>query len=261
MISGPTTPPENTVDQDEVAQFSAMADAWWDQNGPFRPLHKFNPVRLRFIRDRICAHFDRNPTAAQPLEGLALLDIGCGGGLLSEPVCRLGARVTGADASAQNIGCAKTHAARQKLDIDYRNTTTELLITEQARFDVILNMEVIEHVANADAFIAQCATLLAPGGLMILATLNRTAKAYALAVFGAEYVLRWLPKGTHDWNKFLSPQELTGMLAKAGLTLSGQTGVSYNPLLDRWRLSRDLDVNYMLTATKPKQAPTRPSGP
>ena len=252
MSSDTTTSAENTVDQDEVAQFSAMADRWWDQNGPFRPLHKFNPVRLRFIRDEICAHFDRDTNAAQPFDGLALLDIGGGGGLLSEPACRLGARVTGADASAENIGCATTHAARQDLDINYRNVTTETLITEPARFDVILNMEVIEHVANPDAFIAQCATLLAPGGLMILATLNRTAKAYALAVFGAEYILRWLPRGTHDWNKFLSPQELTAMLEKAGLARGGQTGVSYNPLLDRWRLSRDLDVNYMLTAIKPK---------
>lgn len=248
MISGPKTAPENTVDPEEVARFSAMADEWWDQNGPFRPLHKFNPVRLGFIRDQICTHFQRDAASARPFEGLRLLDIGCGGGLLSEPVCRLGARVSGADASAENIGCAKTHAARQNLDIDYRNITTETLLTEPARFDVILNMEVVEHVANPDAFITQCASLLAPDGLMILATLNRTAKAYALAVLGAEYILRWLPRGTHDWNKFLRPQELTAMVEKAGLSVSGLTGVSYNPLLDRWRLSDDLDVNYMLSA-------------
>ncbi len=248
MISGPRTAPENTVDPEEVARFSAMADEWWDHNGPFRPLHKFNPVRLSFIRDQICAHFQRNAATARPFEGLRLLDIGCGGGLLSEPVCRLGAQVTGADASAENIGCAKAHAARQNLDIDYRNVTTDALITEPARFEVILNMEVVEHVANPDAFIMQCASLLAPGGLMILATLNRTAKAYALAVFGAEYILRWLPRGTHDWNRFLRPQELTAMVEKAGLSLGDLTGVSYNPLLDRWRLSDDLAVNYMLSA-------------
>lgn len=240
----------SSIDPAEVARFSAQAAHWWDPNGPFRPLHRFNPARLAYIRDQLCTYFGRDARARAPLAGLRLLDIGCGGGLVCEPMARLGARVTGADASAANIGAARAHAAQQGLEIDYRQASAEALAAAGEQFDVVLNLEVIEHVADRGVFLAACAALLKPGGIMVLATLNRTLKAYALAVLGAEYVLGWLPRGTHDWNKFITPEELTVLLAAQALNVTGRTGVTYQILTGQWALSPDMDVNYMLCAEK-----------
>jgi 2-polyprenyl-6-hydroxyphenyl methylase/3-demethylubiquinone-9 3-methyltransferase len=242
-------PGPNTVDPAEVARFSAMAAEWWDPQGKFRPLHKFNPVRLGYIKEKVTARFERDPKSLRPFEGLRFLDIGCGGGLLSEPMCRLGADMVSADASAENIKTASVHAAEQGLTIDYRATTAEALAEAGEQFDVILNMEVIEHVADRDAFLACCAAMLKPGGLIFVATLNRSPKAFGLAIVGAEYILGWLPRGTHDWSKFITPAEMKAALTASGLTLTEETGVSYNPLRDRWALSRDMGVNYMMLAT------------
>jgi 2-polyprenyl-6-hydroxyphenyl methylase / 3-demethylubiquinone-9 3-methyltransferase len=243
-------PAATTIDADEVARFSALAAEWWDEKGKFRPLHRFNPVRLAYIRDAALKRFGRDAKARRPFEGLSLLDIGCGGGLLSEPMARLGFQVTGADASAQNIGTAATHAAEQGLAIDYRATSAEALAESGARFDVILNMEVVEHVADVPLFMKSCAAMVKPGGMMIVATLNRTFKAWALAVVGAEYVLGWLPRGTHDWAKFVTPGELRTALVAGGLEVAELKGVVYNPLADAWRPSSDTDVNYMVLAVK-----------
>ena len=243
----------SSIDPDEVARFSAMAAEWWDPAGKFRPLHKFNPVRLGYIRERAVAHFGLDPASIRPFEGLRFLDIGCGGGLLSEPMARLGAQMVSADASEKNIATASVHAAEQGLDIDYRCTTAEALAAAGERFDVILNMEVIEHVADPMRFLADCATMLTPGGLMFVATLNRTLKAHAFAIVGAEYVLGWLPRGTHDWKKFITTNEMEAGIAQAGLHLKELTGVSYNPLADTWSLGRDTDVNYMALAERPAQ--------
>ena len=241
----------SSIDPKEVEQFSRIAAEWWDPKGKFAPLHKFNPVRLSFIRDQVQARFGRDPKAIRPFEGLRLLDIGCGGGLLCEPMTRLGFQVTGVDASERNIGTASAHAAEQGLAIDYRATTAEdLLAAGERPFDVILNMEVIEHVADPGAYLRDCARLLAPGGLMIVATLNRTLKALALAKIGAEYVLRWVPAGTHDWNKFLKPEELRGFLDGEPVAVQGPFGVAFNPLTDRWVRSSDCDINYMVTVTR-----------
>ena len=241
----------SSIDPKEVEQFSRIAAEWWDPKGKFAPLHKFNPVRLSFIRDQVQARFGRDPKAIRPFEGLRLLDIGCGGGLLCEPMTRLGFQVTGVDASERNIGTASAHAAEQGLSIDYRATTAEdLLAAGERPFDVILNMEVIEHVADPGAYLRDCARLLAPGGLMIVATLNRTLKALALAKIGAEYVLRWVPAGTHDWNKFLKPEELRGFLVGEPVAVHGPYGVAFNPLTDRWVRSADCDINYMVTVTR-----------
>lgn len=241
----------SSIDPEEVERFSRIAAEWWDPKGKFAPLHKFNPTRLTFIRDKALARFGRDPLARRPFEGLRLLDIGCGGGLLSEPMCRLGFQVTGVDASERNIGTASTHAAEQGLLIDYRCATAEQLLAEQTQpFDVILNMEVIEHVADPGAYLRSCAQLLAPGGIMIVATLNRTLKALALAKVGAEYVLRWLPAGTHDWRKFLKPAELRDFLASAPVQVDGPYGVVFNPLTGRWSQARDSEVNYMMTVTR-----------
>lgn len=243
--------PATTIDPDEVAKFSAMAAEWWDPTGKFAPLHKFNPVRLSFIRDTLTSHFGREGSTRTPLQGLRVLDIGCGGGLLSEPVTRMGATVTAVDASEANIKTASIHAAEQGLDIDYRHGTVEELAKGTERFDVILNMEVVEHVADVKLFMDACASLLKPGGLMLVATLNRTAKAFALAVVGAEYILGWLPKGTHDAAKFVRPSELRDALSPHGLEIEPPIGVSYNPLTDEWKLSTDTAVNYMLVAKRP----------
>jgi 2-polyprenyl-6-hydroxyphenyl methylase / 3-demethylubiquinone-9 3-methyltransferase len=235
-----------SIDPAEVAKFSAMAAEWWSPTGKFAPLHKFNPVRLGFIRDTAGAHFRR--TGLAPFEGLSLLDIGCGGGLLSEPMARLGFAVTGADASEKNVKTAAAHAAEGGLAIDYRVATAESLAG--AGFDVVLNMEVIEHVADLPGYLRACAGLVKPGGLMFVATLNRTLKSLMLAKIGAEYVLRWLPPGTHDWNRFVEPERLTKMLTEAGMTVKTLQGVSFDPLNWAWKLSGDVDVNYMVVAGK-----------
>lgn len=241
---------KSSIDPAEVERFSRIAAEWWDPKGKFAPLHKFNPVRLSFIRERALERFGRDANARAPFEGLRLLDIGCGGGLLSEPMSRLGFSVTGVDASARNIGTAATHASAQGLSIDYRCSTAEALLDEGAGpFDVILNMEVIEHVADPGDYLRSCARLMAPGGLMIVATLNRTLKALALAKIGAEYVLRWLPPETHDWNKFLKPEEIRGFLEGEPVAVEGPFGVSFNPLSGKWSRSSDVDINYMMTVT------------
>jgi 2-polyprenyl-6-hydroxyphenyl methylase/3-demethylubiquinone-9 3-methyltransferase len=239
-----------TIDIAEVDRFSALAAQWWNPAGKFRPLHKFNPVRLEYIKRHCCSNFCLDHRGAKPFSGLRLLDIGCGGGLLSEPMARLGASVVGADPSPTNIEVAKIHAAQSGLDIDYRATSAEELNAAGEKFDIILNMEVIEHVSDPAMFLRECSAMLRPGGLMFIATINRTMKAWALAIIAAENVLRWLPKGTHSYEKLVRPQELEGPLADAGLTVIDRTGVFYNVLADRWDLSRDMDVNYMFLARR-----------
>jgi 2-polyprenyl-6-hydroxyphenyl methylase / 3-demethylubiquinone-9 3-methyltransferase len=239
-----------TVDEAELARFAALADQWWDPRGKMAPLHKFNPQRLGYIRDMACRHFGRDPKRLDCLSGLRLLDIGCGGGLLSEPLARLGGAVVGADPAEANIAAAQLHAADSGIAVDYRATTAEALAEAGERFDVVLAMEVVEHVADVNLFVKLTAGMVKPGGLMIAATLNRTLKSFALAIVGAEYVLRWLPRGTHRWDKFVTPNELEIALELGGLRVIDETGVIYNPLADHWRLSRDMDVNYMLTAER-----------
>jgi 2-polyprenyl-6-hydroxyphenyl methylase / 3-demethylubiquinone-9 3-methyltransferase len=239
-----------TVDAGEVARFSRLADEWWDPHGKMAVLHRFNPVRLAYIRDAACARFGRDAKAPGCLGGLRILDIVCGGGILCEPLARLGAAVVGADPAAANIEAAKRHAGAADLTLDYRATTAEALADAVERFDVVLAMEVVEHVADVGLFVRRCAEMIKPGGLMIAATLNRTLKSFALAIIGAEYVLRWLPRGTHQWDRFVTPNELERALEHAGLRVSHETGVVYHPLADRWQLSSDLDVNYMVTAEK-----------
>jgi 2-polyprenyl-6-hydroxyphenyl methylase/3-demethylubiquinone-9 3-methyltransferase len=240
-----------TVDQDEIARFSRLADDWWDTRGPMAALHKFTPVRLAYIRDRAAGHFGRDPASLDSLAGLRVLDIGCGGGILSEPLARLGATMVGVDPAAKNIAVAQAHAGALGLAIDYRATTAEALAEAGERFDIVLAMEVVEHVTDVGAFIAHTAALVKPGGLLFVATLNRTAKSFALAIVGAEYILRWLPRGTHRWDKFITPDELAVAIEGGGLRVAGETGVVYNLLSDRWQLSRDTDVNYMVVAEKP----------
>lgn len=242
---------ETTINDAEIAKFTAMAEEWWDPKGKFKPLHKFNPVRLAYIRDHLVSHFGRDTSGMRPLEGLKIVDIGCGGGLLCEPLTRLGATVTGVDAAERNISIAKIHAEKSGLAIDYRVTTSEALVAAGEKFDVVLNMEVVEHVDNVPLYMKSCADLVGPGGLMFTATLNRTARAYALAILGAEYVLRWLPKGTHDWKKFLTPDEIRSLITRNGLKVIEGKGVTFNPIADEWRLSSDMAVNYMLLAERP----------
>ena len=239
-----------TINDAEVAKFTAMAEQWWDPKGKFKPLHKFNPVRLSYIRDNILSHFGRDATSIRPFGGLRILDVGCGGGLLCEPLTRLGASVTGVDAAERNIAIARIHAEQSGLDIDYRTTTSEALAAAGDRFDVVLNMEVVEHVDNVPLYMKSCADLVAPGGLMFTATLNRTARAMAFAVIGAEYVLGWLPRGTHDWNRFLTPEEIKAQLRRNDLKVTGQTGVVFHPLADQWKLSSDMGINYMVLAER-----------
>jgi 2-polyprenyl-6-hydroxyphenyl methylase / 3-demethylubiquinone-9 3-methyltransferase len=240
----------NTVDQDEVARFSRLAGQWWDPRGPMAALHKFNPVRLAYIRDRAAEHFGRDPTRLDSLSGLRVLDIGCGGGILCEPLARLDAAVVGADPSESNIAVARRHAGQSALSVDYREATAEKLADAGELFDVVLAMEVIEHVTDVGLFVDRAAAMVKPGGLLFVATLNRTAKSFALAIVGAEYILRWLPRGTHQWDKFVTPNELGIALAQSGLRIIGQTGVIYNLFADRWQLGRDMDVNYMVVAEK-----------
>ena len=240
-----------TIDAAEVEKFSRIAAEWWDPFGKFKPLHKFNPVRLGYIRDAACAHFGRDRRDKTPLAGLRLLDVGCGGGLVCEPMRRLGAEVTGVDASERNIKVASLHARETRLDIDYRTASVEALVAaDEAPFDIVLNLEAVEHVADVGLFLKSAGDLVTPGGMMIVATINRTLKAFALAKVGAEYVLGWLPRGTHDPRKFVKPDEIKAALATAGLTVIASAGVAYNPLMDIWRITDDIDVNYMLTAVK-----------
>lgn len=244
-------PARTTIDQGEVDRFSALAAEWWNPQGKFRPLHKFNPVRLSYIRDHVATHFGRDPRSAKPLDGLRVLDIGCGGGLLCEPMARMGAKVLGADASETNVEVATIHAEQSGVPVNYEAVTAEDLAARGERFDVVLNMEVVEHVSDVDLFLRSCADMVNPGGLMFVATINRTMKAMALAIVGAEYVLRWLPRGTHQYEKLVRPDEIETPLSAAGLRIIDRTGVFYNPLQDRWNLSRDMDVNYMMLAERP----------
>ena len=242
-----------TVDPAEVAKFEAMASEWWDPKGKFKPLHEMNPIRLEYIVQQICAEFGRDPNSLRPFEGLRLLDIGCGGGLLSEPMTRLGATVIGADAAAGNIPVAQLHAEQSGLDIDYRNITAEALAEAGEQFDVVLNMEVIEHVADPQAYLTACRQLLKPGGLMLCSTLNRNPKSYMAAIIGAEVIMRWLPKGTHEWHKFITPDELFALISNAGLKPVDRKGFVFNPLLWSWSISdQDLSVNYVTASIKPE---------
>ncbi|WP_166301363.1 bifunctional 2-polyprenyl-6-hydroxyphenol methylase/3-demethylubiquinol 3-O-methyltransferase UbiG [Bradyrhizobium sp. 26S5] len=237
----------NSVDPAEVAKFSKLSDEWWDPRGKMAPLHKINPLRLTYIRDAACRKFERNAKSLNCLSGLRLLDIGCGAGLLCEPFTRLGAQVIGIDPSATNISAAKLHADKGHLSIDYRCTTIEDMDVRE-RFDIVLAMEVVEHVVDVGAFIKRCAAMLKPGGLMVVSTLNRNWKSFALAIVGAEYVLRWLPRGTHEWSKFVTPAELERYLGDVNLAVTEQAGVVYNPIADKWSVSSDMDVNYMVVA-------------
>ncbi|WP_291836464.1 bifunctional 2-polyprenyl-6-hydroxyphenol methylase/3-demethylubiquinol 3-O-methyltransferase UbiG [Brevundimonas sp.] len=240
-----------SIDPADVARFSAQAAEWWDARGPFAPLHRFNPARLAFVRDRVAERFGRDAKTREAFAGLTLLDVGCGGGLIAEPMRRLGFAVTAVDASSENIGTARAHADQQGLEIAYRAATVEQLEAEGAGpFDVVLTMEVIEHVADPEAFVRACSRLVKPGGLMIVATLNRTLKALALGKVAAEYVLRWVPAGTHDWRQFIRPDELRRMLSHEPVTVTGPYGLAYDLLADRWREGQDADINYMMIATR-----------
>ena len=242
--------PGSTVDSDEADRFEALAETWWDPEGPFRPLHRFNPTRIRYLRDSIARQFDRDIRTPRPLEGLTILDVGCGGGLLSEPLARMGATVTGLDVVERNVAIARLHAEQSRLDIEYLSDPAEDLAAQGRTFDAVLAMEVVEHVADVDVFLAAIADMTKPGGMTVVATLNRTLKSLALAKIGAEYVLRWLPRGTHDWRKFLKPSEVALPLRRGGLHVDEVKGVSYVPLVDEWRLSDDPSVNYMVRASR-----------
>jgi 2-polyprenyl-6-hydroxyphenyl methylase/3-demethylubiquinone-9 3-methyltransferase len=240
-----------TLDREEVARFAKLAGDWWDANGPFRPLHRINPVRLTYIGDQLCKRFGRDPKTASSLSGLTVLDIGCGGGLVSEPLARLGGSVTGIDPAPETIEAAKAHAKGARLTIDYRSATAEEIAAEGASYDAVLLLEVVEHVPDVPGFLKLVAPLVKPGGVMVMSTLNRTLKAYALAIIGAEFILRWLPIGTHNWDRFVRPEELRAALSGAALTPTDVTGMVYNPLADEWSLSPDTDVNYFATAVRP----------
>ncbi len=243
----------STAAADEIARFAAIADTWWDPMGDFRPLHQLNPRRLEFIRDHVARHFGLDALKDWPFKGLRILDIGCGGGLLSEPMQRLGANVTGIDADKEAVRVAQAHARQSGLDIAYHHRLPEDLARQKGRFDVVLNMEVVEHVADLETFLAAAGRLVKPGGAMVLSTINRTLKALALAKIGAEYVLRWLPRGTHDWRKFVRPSELSEGLDGTGVEITDIKGLTYNPVFDDWRLSGDLAVNYLAFAVKAKK--------
>ena len=244
-----------TVDPSEIAKFEAMAAEWWDPNGKFKPLHMMNPVRLDYITRQIAGEYDRDLSATKPFEGLRIVDIGCGGGLLCEPMARLGAEVVGVDAAERNIPVARLHAEQSELEIDYRHTTAEALAAENELFDVVINMEVVEHVASPPAYLKACQALLKPGGLHLCSTINRNPKSFAMAIVGAEWVMRWLPKGTHEWSKFITPDELYDLLRQAGLEPVDRKGYVFNPVSWSWKISdSDLSVNYVTAAIKPEAA-------
>lgn len=243
-------PHAKTVDPEEIARFTVLAEEWWNPNGKFRPIHRFNPVRRDYILNRIAQHFHRDHDNHAALAGLRILDVGCGAGLLCEPLAERGAKVVGIDATARNVEIARWHAAQSSLDIDYRHCLAEHVLEAGESFDVVLNTEVVEHVADPEQLIKECSALVNPSGIMIVATINRTLRSFALAIVGAEYVLKWLPKGTHDWRRFLRPDEVRGMIEAHDLDFSETTGVSFNPVTGRWRLSGDISVNYMLLAAK-----------
>ena len=239
-----------TIDPEDVARFSAIADEWWDPDGKFKPLHRFNPIRLHYIRDRICTHFGRDKQSLRPFAGLRLLDVGCGGGLISEPLARMGADVTGIDASERNIRTAQVHAEQGSLDISYHSTTVEEIAATGESYDAVISLEVVEHVADVDLFLDGCAALTADNGAIALATLNRTPKSFALGIVGAEYIMRWLPRGTHNWKKFVRPSELARGLRRNGITVDDISGLTFNPLNSEWRVSEDVSVNYVLFGTR-----------
>lgn len=244
--------PQTTVDPSEIAKFEAMAAEWWDENGKFKPLHMLNPCRLDYITTQIAGEFDRDLATPEPFKGLRILDIGCGGGLLAEPMARLGADVVGADAAERNIPVAQVHAEQSGLTIDYRHTTAEALAADGEQFDVVLNMEVVEHVASPIDYLIACRQLLKPGGLQVCSTLNRNPKSYVMAIIGAEHVMRWLPKGTHEWSKFITPDELYDLLRQSGMDPVDRKGFVFNPISWSWKLSdRDLSVNYVTASIKP----------
>lgn len=249
MSSAPFPPPSSTLDSAEVRRFARLAGEWWDPRGKFRQLHQVGPARLTFMRDCLSRHFQG--AAAQPLAGLTVLDIGCGGGLISEPLVRMGGQVTAIDPAEENIEAARRHAASQNLAISYRTGRAEDLLAEGVSFDAVICLEVVEHIPDPQAFLHTCANLVRPGGLMILSTLNRTLKSYALAIIGAEYLLRWLPAGTHQWDRFITPDELARYAASAGLMALELRGLVYNPFAGQWSLSADTDVNYLAAAAKP----------
>lgn len=240
-----------TIDPEDVARFSAIANEWWDPDGKFKPLHRFNPIRLQYIRDRLCAQFGRDTQSLRPFDGLRFLDVGCGGGLISEPLSRMGAYVTGIDASDRNVGTARVHAEKSGLDIDYRVTTVEELAAMGDTFDAVISMEVVEHVADVDLFLDGCATLMDVNGAIVLATLNRTPKSFAFGIVGAEYIMRWLPRGTHDWKKFVRPSELARGLRRNRVSVDDISGLTFNPLSGEWKISNDMSVNYVLFGTRP----------
>jgi 2-polyprenyl-6-hydroxyphenyl methylase/3-demethylubiquinone-9 3-methyltransferase len=239
-----------SVDEDEVRRFAALADQWWSLKGPYAPLHKLTPVRVEYVRDRLAGRFGLDVSSLKSLKGLRLLDVGCGGGILSEPLARLGARVTGIEPAAESIAVAKAHAAEAGLDIDYRAVAAEELVVEGLTFDAVIASEVIEHVNDPATFVKTLSDLVRPGGLVLISTLNRTLKSFALAIVGAEYVLRWIPAGTHDWQKFVTPDELSEHCRASGLDVADVTGMMFDPLRDRWRLGRDSGCNYWLAAEK-----------
>jgi 2-polyprenyl-6-hydroxyphenyl methylase/3-demethylubiquinone-9 3-methyltransferase len=245
------SPAAASIDTDEIARFTALAAKWWDDRGPMRPLHKLNPLRLAWMKEAIATHFGRPAGPANALEGLRILDVGCGAGLVCEPFARMGAATVGIDAAPKLISAAQIHAAESGLAIDYRATAAEDLAAAGERFDVVLALEVVEHVNDVPAFVATCGAMVKPGGMMIASTINRTSKAFVLAIIGAEYVLRWLPRGTHTYDKLVTPDELKSAFAGAGLIPGRDTGVMYVPFVDEFRLTPSLDVNYMMIAEKP----------
>lgn len=248
----PAGTPRGSVDPEEIARFEAIADEWWDPNGKFRPLHKLNPVRLQYVRDRLCEHLGREPISPGCLKGLKVIDVGCGGGLLAEPLTRMGATVTGIDATDKTVEIARAHAAQSGLAIDYQTVTVEQMAAAGERFDAVISLEVVEHVTDPSAFVQALCQITRPGGALVLSTINRTPKAFAFGIVGAEYIMRWLPRGTHQWRKFVRPSELSRGLRQGGARVTDLSGMSYDMLTDEWRLGRDLTVNYLAFAVMPK---------